>query len=130
MSRTGARPGRSSAILRSIAFETAISWSISGVSARSGSRSSEARTRDEWTVDTTYGRRWPAFDSAIAAFVPTMSARYMWVWITSGRMSARWAVSAPTAIASSGSSMTWTLNPARWSLRTALPADSETTLAS
>ena len=26
---------------------------------------------------------------------PTMSARYMWVWITSGRTSARWAVRAP-----------------------------------
>ena len=37
------------------------------------------------------------------------------------RTSARWAARAPTAIASSGSSMTSTGMPARWSLRTALP---------
>ena len=45
----------------------------------------------------------------------------MWVWMTSGRTSARWAVRARTAAASSGSSMTVTVKPCRWSLRTALP---------
>ena len=39
----------------------------------------------------THGRRWPASPSAIAAFVPTISARYMWLWTTSARTSARWA---------------------------------------
>ncbi len=71
--------------------------------------------------DTTYGRRWPISPRAIAARVPTVSARYMWLWMTSARTSARCAASAPTAIASSGSSMTRTSKPARCSLRTALP---------
>ena len=106
MRRTGAvvRPSRSS--LCSIIFETAISWSICGVSRRSSSRSSSDRTRLEWTVDTMYGRRCPISPRAIAARVPTISARYMWLWMTSGRTSTRCAASAPTAMASSGSSMT------------------------
>ena len=68
-----------------------------------------------------YGRRRPASESAIAARVPTTSARYMWVWMTSGRTIERWAVRARTAAASSGSSVTVTSKPWRSSLRTALP---------
>ena len=64
---------------------------------------------------------------AITALVPTISARYMWLWTMSGRMSARWAARIPVAIASSGSSITVTGMSWRWSLRTALPGDSETT---
>ena len=78
-------------------------------------------------METTHGRRWPASPSAIAAFVPTISARYMWLWMTSARTSARWAARVAVAMASSGSSMTVTSMPARWSLRTALPGESETT---
>ena len=62
---------------------------MDAVRRRSSSWSSPERTRDEWTVDTTQGRRWPASPSAIAALVPTISARYMWLWITSARVSAR-----------------------------------------
>ena len=77
-----------------------------------------------------YGRRWPAAPRAIAARVPTSSARYMWLWITSGLMSASRVATIPVAVASSGSSTTVTGKPARCSLRTALPPDSEMTLAS
>jgi hypothetical protein len=117
----------SSTILRSIIRETAISRSMYGVRRRSWSRSSAERTRDECTVPTMYGRRRPISPSATPARVPTSSARYMWLCTTSALTSARWAASAPTAIASSGSSMTSTDTPAFWSLRTALPAESETT---
>ena len=58
-------------------------WSIAGDSRRSDSWSSSERTRDEWTVAMTHGRRCPASPRAIAAFVPTISARYMWLWTTS-----------------------------------------------
>ena len=59
--------------------------------------------------------------------MPTVSARYMWAWTTSARTSARCAARAPTAIASSGSSMTKDGDPGSLQLRTALPAESETT---
>ena len=75
----------------------------------------------------THGRRCPASPRAMAALVPTISARYMWLWMTSARTSARWAASVAVAMASSGSSMTVTSMPCRWSLRTALPDESETT---
>ncbi len=98
-----------------------------GVSRRSSSRSSAERTRLEWTVETTHGRRWPAAASAMAAFVPTTSARYMWLWTTSARTSREVGRQMPAAIASSGSSSTLTAMPVRSSLRTALPGDSATT---
>ena len=112
--------GRSSARPRSGGRSTA-----SGGAAPPGPRSE--RTRDEWTVEITHGRRWPASPSAIAAFVPTISARYMWLWTTSARTSIRCAARMPVAIASSGSSITVTGMPSRSSLRTALPGESETT---
>ena len=96
-----------------------------GVRPRRTSRSSGDRIRLEWTVPTTYGRAWPASPRAIAARVPTSSARYMWLWTTSGRMSARSVATAPTAMASSGSSITWTGIPRRAILRSALPCESE-----
>ena len=72
----------------------------------SSSWSSPERTRDEWTVEITHGRRWPASPSAIAAFVPTISARYMWLWTTSARTSTGARRGSPVAMASSGSSIT------------------------
>ncbi len=104
-----------------------MSRSMCGVSAASSAWSSLERTRLEWTVETMYGRRWPISPRAMTARVPTVSARYMWVWRTSARTSDRCVASAPTAIASSTSSITRTGIPARSSLRTALPAESATT---
>ena len=123
----GAAVRPSATILRSIECETAIRWSIDDVSRISSSWSSHDRIRDECTVEMTHGRRWPASPSAIAAFVPTISARYMWLWMTSARTSIRCAARMPVAIASSGSSMTVTGMPSFSSLRTALPGESETT---
>ena len=130
MSETGTSDGRSSAILCSIARLTATRWSIRGVRWRRTSRSSAERTRLEWTVPTTYGRGRPASARASAARVPTSSARYMWLWTTSGRRSARRAVTTPTAIASSGSSITWTGIPSRAIRRSALPDEREMTVGS
>ncbi len=107
-----------------------MSRSIRGVRIRSSARSSSDRIRLEWTVETTNGRGRPISPRAIAARVPTSSARYMWLWMTSGRRSPRSAATAPVAIASSGSSMTVTGIPWRWSLRTALPGESEMTWTS
>ena len=119
------------ASLSTIDRETAISRSIRGVRtaelARDPRRSGPGL---EWTVETTYGRGRPISPRAIAARVPTSSARYMWLWTTSGRRSPRRAATAPVAIASSGSSMTVTGIPCRSSLRTALPGESETTWTS
>src|SRR4051794_34955706 len=57
MRLTGAPIRPSSSILRTIARDTAIRWSIFGVRRRTTARSSSERTRLEWTVDTTIGRR-------------------------------------------------------------------------
>ena len=130
MSETGTSLGRSSAIFCSIARLTATRWSIRGVRTRSISRSSGERTRLEWTVPTTNGRGRPASAMASAARVPTSSARYMWLWTTSGRMSARSVATAPVAIASSGSSITWTGIPRRAIRRCVLPCESEITVGS
>ena len=92
--------------------------------------SSVERMREEWTVETTQGLRWPASRRAIAAFVPMTSARYMWLWITSGRKSLRWAASVAVAIASSCSWMIVTGMPRHSILRTPAPGESETTLTS
>ena len=127
MSERGAVVRPSATTLRSMAFETTIRWFIDGVSRRISSWSSHARTRDEWTVEITHGRRRPASPSAMAALVPTTSARYMWLWITSGRTSARCAARIPVAIASSGSSITVTGTPSRSILRAPLPGERDTT---
>ena len=127
---TGTLLGRSSAILWTIARLTATRWFIRGVRWRRTSRSSAARIRLEWTVPITHGRRWPASPRAIAARVPTSSARYMWLCTISAPTSERWATSAPTAIASSGSSKTVTGIPRLRIARTALPGESDTTLGS
>ena len=100
-----------------------VSWSMCGVQSRRCRRSSSERTRLEWTVETTYGRRCPISARAIAARVPTVSARYMWLWMTSARISDRCAARRRPRSRPSGSSMTSTSNPARWSLRTALPGE-------
>src|SRR5450756_2304883 len=99
MSETGTFEGRSSAILWTMARDTATRWSIRGVRRRSTWRSSALRIRLECTVPITYGRWWPASPSAIAARVPTSSARYMWLWTISASASARNVARAPTAIA-------------------------------
>ena len=62
----GAAVRPSATTLRSIAFDTTIRWLIDGVRRWSSSWSSPERTRDEWTVEITHGRRWPASPSAIA----------------------------------------------------------------
>ena len=89
------RPGRSSAILRDDRLRRRRSAGPSPASGggasrgppRSG-RATSGRSRRRMAGD---GRR---SSSAMAAFVATTSARYMWVWMTSGRTSARWAARA------------------------------------
>ena len=88
-----------------------MSRSNCGVSSSSAWRSASERTRLECAVAMRYGRRWPASPRAMTARAATVSARYMWAWTTSARTSARWAARAPTAIESSGSSMTRTATP-------------------
>ncbi len=130
MRLTGVASPRSSRILASIERLTAMRRSIRGVRARSTARSSGERIRLEWTVPITQGRLWPASARASAARVPTSSARYMWLWTTSGRASTKWAARAPTAMASSGSSTTSTGMPRRRMARRLLPWERATTLTS
>ena len=65
-------------------------------------RSSALRTRLEWTVPTMYGRGRPSSPRRQAARVPTISARYMWLWMTCVRLGEQVLHEAAHRLASSG----------------------------